>query len=380
MSIGGDLSLQLAQNFSSDVGLGVPPNRGRGRFDPFTSMTADQWLTEEISTVQLGNAALITGLGCVPSDTNRTIVQNGLLFITRGWERIEDEEYREPYQSRDEASAHVFMLHSANAALRTLCAEAEQAFDRNTNNARHAVRPGKTAKKTYSEYDLDCKYVFNPDSTLPARDASAIKCLTAEGVYSQLPYVAPNGAQSNFMASNTADQYSKELSADSNGTMISPVSRGMTPVHNYWACDGAESGQHLWLLLKRSYLGTDEPEEGGEYAHQHDQRYWSAFQYVPYTSPQYERLVEPRVLPYLGYGGRTEFAKPVYVGMLSMTLVQASVTEHMVHLAAGLHTSELSPNNGTLTPSKSHAEATSLNLINLAVNPWPSASYALLFV
>jgi len=371
-----NFDLQLARAFTSDQGVGLPANKGRGRFDPFTSMTASDWMGEDISTVQTGNAPLITGLGCMPQESNRTIVQNGLLFITQGWEQIADEEYREPYMPRDAAAAHVFMLHSVNATLRELCAEAQIALKNQAGN-----RLGRGGE-TMTEFQINRDYVFNTEAmdSMTKADAAAIVYSTVEGVNHYMRYIGPNGAQSNFMASNTADQDARELSADSNGTMISPVSRGLTPVHNYWAGDAAESGQHLWLILKRSYLGTDEPEDGKLLDRHNDPAAWSAFQYVPYTSPGYKREVEPRVLRYLGYGGRMEFAKPVYVGVFSLTLVQAVVTEHMVNLAAGLHTPEVENPRQELTATRCHAAATSLNVLNLVVDPSPSADYALVFV
>jgi hypothetical protein len=384
MSFGDAFGMQLPQNYETGFGLRLPPTRSA--FDPFASLPGvDDWLSERISTIQLGNAPLISGMGVLPRPENATLVHDGLLLMTRGWERVVpdtgfgSDSFGGPRPRRDLASTNVFMLHSANALLRELCAEATEALERVANIV-PARGLGGGVNRRVPESHLNLRYVFNDTwkDGAEANDVAAIPYVTAEGVFNQLRYVAPNGAQSNTLASNTADQPAFDLSAEAGTTTISPVLRGMTPVHNYWGHECAQSGQHLWLLIKRTYVGAGEIGEDGLYPEQTDQRDWSALQYVPHSSPDYAREVEPDVLPYLGYGGCAERAKPIYVGYLSMEEKHALVTADMVSMAAGMHTQTMPLRD--LTRTASHAAAVNLNTINLMINPREGGDRALISV
>ena len=384
------MELSLSRNFTNNVGVRLPANRGRGPFNAFESMNREDWRREDASTFQTGNAPMVTGLavantyfaptvgGGEKPHYNRYILPHQLLFISKGIELVKDNEYRPAYASRAQANVFAFPLHCMNHYLR-------EATDGTLSALEELYTGVAGGTRTVPEHEVDREYNYSSENRqrLSTKQRARIPYSTARGVLTVVQYMAPNCTQSNFMSSNTANTPGQEFSADSGATMIAPTSKGSTYLQNVWR--HVDSGQHLFLLLKRVWIGTglNYLDKSIPAAEQLKQSNWSAFQFVPYRPDNYLRQVDPEALCYLGMGGCWERAVVIYVGQVILRVPHAPATEYQVLTAAGLPRVDPLKNQGQRTNptlQDGHMCSSHVDMIKVGVNPFEHGDYAFVHV
>ena len=163
--------------------------------------------------------------------------------------------------------------------------------------------------------------------------------------------------------------------------MIAPTSKGSTYLQNVWR--HVDSGQHLFLLLKRVWIGTGAGYLGATEAEQKNQANWSAFQFVPYRPDNYLQEVDPNALWYWGFGNCWERAIVIYIGQVILRVPHAPATEYQVLTAAGLPRVDPLKNTGKRTNptlADGHMCSSHVDMIKVGVNPFQHGDYAFVHV